>query len=1444
MRIAHFGTFDVENYGDLLFPLVARHRLEAVGAEFVHVSPVGGPPVWEGCVPSVPANALDGEALDGLLLGGGNIVHAGPAGVDDYRQDGLTWLLAYARLWLEPARLATVHGLPFCWNAPGVPSRFSGRVAEAVQRATSAAGYITVRDRRSLANLRDAGVDARIDVVPDPAFDIVELFDDAALDEAFVRIFSRRERPVPEHALAVHLNDRYLDEPIEVIAARLDRIATSMDATVLLLALGRCHGDHATARAVSSRLSVEHVLIDRPASLLEFVAGLSRADAYVGSSLHGLVTALAFGRPGLVVAREEEGGKFSGQLRQFRLEDRLIPSWAEAERRVDVLNDTTGIARVASVAHERLDVHWARITETLASKPLLRDHAVDAESTDAVLWLSSTAAAAAAARNSARSAKARRQVEDLATQLAEVHSTSDRNRRLAEDADSRAKRMEDELDDAKRVIAEQREETLARAEEELRALEERYERLGADSERERGEYEQRLRGSVDERDRLAGELERETEALRVARQELDRLAGELSQRDDQLDRARRATADAEQAGAAVRQELETVGGLASERASDIDRLSRDLTVALTEVEALRAERREIRVDSAAHATLSAERKATIKRLEVDLTAAREELADRVLRLERAKGELVGFEESAQRLADSHAWRLGHWLMRMGRWLTFRRPKGAGAMPLLTRRAARAQEALTLSPVLPKRLLPQDVATPQSDANLDPGVGVDDAPSRPNVSGATASPNGSAGAFPRGDVPAPISSMAIASLVRERSSLDGWSPSVDVSGILRGEPATEEGSVDVVVCVHDALDDVHRCLSSVLERSTLPLRLIIVDDGSGEETARYLDAFVARNPAVALQRNVDPPHGYTVAANIGLRASTADYVILLNSDTVVTRGWLEHLVASGRADDRVGIIGPLSNAASHQSVPQSRDGQDWAINELPQWLTEDGLALLVANLPGEETVSVPFLNGFCYCVRRRTINAIGLFDEEHFAAGYSEENDYSRRAAEAGFDLRVAARAYVFHSKSRSYGHEERRELAKRHYRIFLERHGEREVRQLVDSLHQNSSLAALRARVGEAITDPQQTVARLPRLRVTFVLPGMAKGGSGGSHSIYQEVSAMRSVGIQARVALAARSQDNAAASYPEAADLFVPYESDGHLAELTLGDDVIVATHYTSVSAVASLVRERPACLGAYYVQDYEPLFSSADSAGAAEAERSYTQIPNGLLFAKTEWLQRTVAERTGAAVAKVEPSIDHHVFHPRGRKVGDGPVRVVAMLRPRTPRRAPVETLAVLGRIADRYGDNVRVTTFGCDDAAFERLNAHASIMHHGILTRHEVADVLREADAFLDCSWYQAFGRTGLEAMACGATAVLPRSGGITEFARDGVNCLLTDTLDIEAMTAAVACLVEDRPLLDRLQAAGAETGTHYSAVRAAVSEYVLFCHAYAQRSTSPDSVVPDR
>jgi glycosyltransferase involved in cell wall biosynthesis len=355
-------------------------------------------------------------------------------------------------------------------------------------------------------------------------------------------------------------------------------------------------------------------------------------------------------------------------------------------------------------------------------------------------------------------------------------------------------------------------------------------------------------------------------------------------------------------------------------------------------------------------------------------------------------------------------------------------------------------------------------------------------------------------------------------------------------------------------------------------------------------------------------------------------------------------------------------------------------------------------------------------------------------------------------------------------------------------------------------------------------------------LAIAYVLPGLAPGGSGGSHSVVQEARALAELGSRVRVLVESDSAARARELYPEAGELLGPYGSPAELEAALEGFDVVVATEAPSARAVAAHVRDRPGVLGAYYVQDYEPLFSPAGGPSADAALLSYRQAGELLLFAKTHWIANVIGAAHDLPVAKVRPSLDRDTFHAAGRSGDPDRPRVLAMVRPRTPRRRPAETLAALARLKAELGDGVECLTFGCAPEELAALPPAPGVDHLGLLSRAEVAEVLRRCDLFLDLSTYQAFGRSGLEAMACGAVPILPRRGGVTEYAEHERNALLVDTEDEDAVIAAAKALLSDRERLERLRAAGIETAASFSLCDAALSQHACFAANHPRRGRS--------
>jgi Glycosyl transferases group 1 len=359
---------------------------------------------------------------------------------------------------------------------------------------------------------------------------------------------------------------------------------------------------------------------------------------------------------------------------------------------------------------------------------------------------------------------------------------------------------------------------------------------------------------------------------------------------------------------------------------------------------------------------------------------------------------------------------------------------------------------------------------------------------------------------------------------------------------------------------------------------------------------------------------------------------------------------------------------------------------------------------------------------------------------------------------------------------------------------------------------------------------PNTTAERSPPA-VAYLLPGLPPEGSGGSHSLVQEARGLRRLGCEARICVPLDALPTVTSLYGNADELFVAYGEPEEISDAVGDVAVAVATEHPSLATLQRLSEARPELVCAYYVQDYEPLFSAPESARSDRALLSYRAIPGQVLFAKTHWLRNVVTARHGTPVAKVHPSLDRELFHIEGRVESEDVVRIAAMVRPRTPRRRPSATLQTLAAIRADLGERARTITFGCDADAHAELIGDAGEHgeHVGLLTRGQVADLMRHCDLFIDASAYQAFGRSGLEAMACGAVPVLPALGGVHEYAQQERNALIFEDDRPSAVADIVLALARDPDRLGRLRRRGLRTVQGFSIERAARSQLELFSAA---------------
>lgn len=207
--------------------------------------------------------------------------------------------------------------------------------------------------------------------------------------------------------------------------------------------------------------------------------------------------------------------------------------------------------------------------------------------------------------------------------------------------------------------------------------------------------------------------------------------------------------------------------------------------------------------------------------------------------------------------------------------------------------------------------------------------------------------------------------------------------------------------DLVVLTWNNPELVIPCIERLLKHTTLPARLLIVDNGSTDaRTLAYVDQVRGTpwvNVTVVKRSRND---GYVVGMNDGLAWTSAPWVCLLNHDVLVTEGWLQEMLRVAETDASIGLVNPMSNEFS---LGPRRPGE-----------TIDRFARSLRRYRGqwlEHYVGV----GFCLLISRRVIERIGGLDEG-FGFMYYEDQDYSVRARQAGFVCAVARGAYVYHHK--------------------------------------------------------------------------------------------------------------------------------------------------------------------------------------------------------------------------------------------------------------------------------------------------------------------------------------------------------------------------------------------------------------------------------------------
>lgn len=248
-------------------------------------------------------------------------------------------------------------------------------------------------------------------------------------------------------------------------------------------------------------------------------------------------------------------------------------------------------------------------------------------------------------------------------------------------------------------------------------------------------------------------------------------------------------------------------------------------------------------------------------------------------------------------------------------------------------------------------------------------------------------------------------------------------------------------IDIIVPIYNAYEFTEECIKSIIRNTDLKINtLVLINDKSPDE--KILPMLLKyknenQDKQIVVLDN-EQNMGFVKTVNKGMQYSKND-VILLNSDTEVTKKWIEKIQECAYSNDYIATVTPLTNNGTICSVPNF--GID---NELPENMTLEEYADMIEKISKKRYPELTTGNGFCMYIKRNVIEELGLFDDETFGKGYGEENDFCYRALDHGYTNVLCDNTFVYHKGTQSFKKENltasRVALIEEHMNLLRKKH--------------------------------------------------------------------------------------------------------------------------------------------------------------------------------------------------------------------------------------------------------------------------------------------------------------------------------------------------------------------------------------------------------------------